>query len=120
MKKVSARVNIFQCAFYILIGVTGSSVSTLHLTLRICALARHACRHFCQHTRSGYFSFLDRTRSDILENYDPTDRVVDGLLCILLCMFGALISITAAVALVHSFPPSPLELPSLTLRRTTW
>ncbi|CAE7290755.1 avt5 [Symbiodinium natans] len=53
MKKVSARVNIFQCAFYILIGVT------------------------------GYLSFLNKTRSDILQNYDPTDYMVAAGRCFL-------------------------------------
>ncbi|CAE7882842.1 Dnah5, partial [Symbiodinium necroappetens] len=53
MKKVSARVNIFQCAFYVLIGVT------------------------------GYLSFLNATLSDILENYNPTDYFVAAGRCFL-------------------------------------
>lgn len=53
MRKLSARVNVFQWLFYSLIGVT------------------------------GYLSFLDDTQSDILINYHPKDYLVAAGRCFL-------------------------------------
>jgi len=53
LRKISARVNIFQWLFYSLIGVT------------------------------GYLSFLDKTQSDILINYDAKDPFVAAGRCFL-------------------------------------
>ena len=43
MRKVSARVNIFQCAFYIVIGVTGLLARSCGCMITAVLTQAHAC-----------------------------------------------------------------------------